>query len=254
MKKILFLILPMFIFSAEFNVKDYESFKNNKTVLNEKEFLPKEKFNSNELLKTNSNKIDLSRQLDLSKSLFNGNDFKFLNKNEFNQLDNEIVDSVNNLKGPHEFILYFYSESVPKSTIANIIDDIYLLQKNGKKILTKQYMFGLPKDPQKYFMEWKDYSESLSSSKKIGLGDNFAFKTDSRFFKMYEIKQVPAVALATCSTVNPDPMSCEIKYLIHGDAPLITFFDKISKIDNSYKEYYNILNMNGLNINEVKLK
>lgn len=248
------LLINIATFASEFNASEYSSFKDNSVNLKESDFKKESnsKFNINEVMKNNQTKFDPIKQLEFTKNLYTGTDF--LTKDEFSELSTDISNSVEVLSGPHEFILYFYSESVPKSTISNILEDLYSLQKAGIKILTKQYMFGLPGDSQKYFMGWKDYSDNLGDNKKKALVYNFAYKTDSRFFKMYEIKQVPAIALATCASILPDPASCQIKYLMHGDAPLVTFFDKISKIETSYKKYSDILNMNLLNQNEVKLK
>lgn len=236
--------------TSVFKAENFNDIKMLDANYKEGDFNSKSTFDIKSLLETNTNKVDLKRQLDMSSSMYTGDNF--LTREEFSDLDTGISESVSNLQGPHKFILYFYSESVPKSTVKNMIEDISRLQKSGMKVMTKQYMFGLPADPQTYFNGWQDYLANQSFSTKKALDENFAYKTDSRFFKMYDIKAVPAIAIATCSSIIPDTDSCKVDYLMHGDAPLITFFAKIVRTDKSYLEYYNILN--SLKYDEVKLK
>lgn len=204
----------------------------------------------NKYSKLNKNRLSLREQLELSKDMYISDDF--LTKDEHNIIGKDINNAIKELKKPKDFLLYFFSESVPRNSVANFLLSVDILKQNGIDIDSKQYMVGAPEEYEQYMNNWKIYLDKYPTKYQSSVADNFFMKLDPRFFKGYEINSVPAIAFATCASIIPDPSSCRIKYLIHGDVPLTTFFDKISKIDKKYQNYNKFLDANGIFKSEVK--
>lgn len=144
------------------------------------------------------------------------------------------------------FIIYLFTSEVPRNSTANILLGISALQENGINIESKQYLTGVPDNIEKYMLDWKTFVYDLPFKYQNNIVRNFHLKFDPRFFKVYEVKQAPAMALAFCQSSIPTPKTCKIKYLIRGDTSLFNFFDKISKVEPKYEKYSNILKANGI--------
>jgi hypothetical protein len=271
MKKVVFILFSMYIsstslFSAElpFSREDVKKFKelgefkiSSLKDLKENNSKKHKDFNlnkKNDFMSLVDKKNNLKSRLDLADSLFTGS--SFLTKEEAKIVSSNLRKGLKYSNQPKEFLIYLFSESVPKGSVLNFLLGVDILRENGFNISSKQYMVGYPKDFKQYMYDWRSEIEDYPSKYKQGVVDNFELKLDPRFFKMYEIKNVPAIALASCANIVPDPNNCKIKFLIHGDTPLTTFFDRISKEDRAYIEYAQVLNANKIykpkNRTEVK--
>ena len=102
--------------------------------------------------------------------------------------------------------------------------------------------------------DWKKYIDEYPAQLKTYIVDNFHLKLDPRFFKTYDIKKAPAMALAICDSGVPDIKSCKIRYLIRGNVSLEVFFDKISKYEKKYKDYVRYLQANKIVKNKKEVK
>jgi len=130
--------------------------------------------------------------------------------------------------------------------MANIMLSLSALQEEGINIEMKEYMTGPSDNLQTYLYDWKDYINQYPIKYQNNIVRNFHLKFDPRFFKVYEIKKAPAMALAHCQSMYPEPKTCKIDYFIRGDVSLLTFFDKISKMDKRYIPYKKILESKGI--------
>jgi len=181
----------------------------------------------------------------------------FYRKNDFLTKEESLIllDYVfkvrnSNTKYANNFILYFFTESVPKNSMANILLGVSALQEEGIDISIKEYMTGPSDNLKEYLFGWNDFIEKYPLKYQKNISDNFHLKFDPRFFKVYNVKKAPAMAFAHCQSMLPTPKTCKVDFLIRGDTSLITFFDKISKIDKKYLPYKKILEAK--NIYEVK--
>jgi len=182
-------------------------------------------------------------------SFYKPNDF--LTKEEaYYLLDYIYTEKQQKLVQANDFILYFFTEDVPKNSTANVLLSVSALQDNGIHLRIKEYLTGPSDNIKEYLFSWKDFIAEYPDKYKRNISENFHLKFDPRFFKVYDIKKAPAMALAHCQSLIPTPKTCKIDYLIRGDVSLLTFFDKISKIDKKYLPYKKILEANG--IYEVK--
>lgn len=220
--------------------------KNNSSKLNS--------FKSNDFLDLTTKSKSFSEQLDLVDSIYQGD--SFINKAEAKIISKQLKAGVQLVNQPKEFLIYFYSESVPMKSTLNVLLDLSILKENGINIDSKQYMVGPPKEYKAYMNKWKATVEEYPVKFRKQAVSSFAMKLDPRFFNMYGVKKVPAMALASCKALIPSADSCQIKYLIRGDTPLVNFFDKIAMEDKKYKEYVQILNANKIykpkDLQEVK--
>lgn len=213
----------------------------------QKEKAMKEQSQANQLfieeLKKVTKKMTFEEAESYIKVMYKGNDY--LSKEEAVVLlkslkaAEQVVGNNN-----QEFILYFFSDSVPKNTTSNVLLDVGILQENGINIKTKQYLRGPSETFKDFVMGWKEFVDNYEPSHRNYIKNNFFLKLDPRFFKIYDIKKVPVIALATCNSLVPDTKSCKINYLIRGDTSLEVFFDKISKKDEKYKDYVRYLQSN----------
>lgn len=174
---------------------------------------------------------------------------KFLTPKEQRQIGLGLQDALQEISGPKDYILFFMSATVPRATTAHVLRDVSILQENGFKVASKQYVFGIPDDMKNYMVEWEKYLKSLPGKVSNYVIPNFGLKIDPRFFKVYEIKKVPAIAYATCAGDIPDVSTCKIAYLIHGDVSLTTFFEQIvrnakDRDTTLFKEYIKVLDAN----------
>jgi len=174
-------------------------------------------------------------------------DSEFLTKEELKEL---VVLSFkmkeNAFNKSHMFILYFFTAKVPKNSTANVLLGVSALQQNGIQIESKQYLTGVPENIESYMKSWKTFAYEYPFKYQNNIVRNFHLKFDPRFFRVYEVKEAPAMALAYCKSAIPTPKQCSIKYLIRGDTSLFDFFDKISEIEPKYKPFANILKANGI--------
>jgi hypothetical protein len=238
----------LLLFIVSFNLIAAESVSDKFGYLEKQNGQQVNNFN-NDFSDLNQNKFSLTKQLDLLDSMYTGD--SYITKDESKIITKDIKNAMKALTVPKEFLLYFYSESVPRNSVANFLLDVNILRDNGIDIETKQYMVGAPEDYESYMKNWIAYLDKYPPKYKDGVVNNFFMKLDPRFFQMYEVKTVPAIALASCASLIPDPDSCKIKYLIHGDVPLTTFFDKISEQDKKYVKYNKFLDANGIFKNEL---
>lgn len=188
------------------------------------------------------NKQSLEDQLKLAEQSFQGDGF--ITKAEAKEVIKTLKEGLKYKNTPKQFLLYFFSESVPKAAVFNFIMDVDILIQNGFNIQTKQYMIGYPQEFQSYLMDWKAKIDNHTQKEKNIMSRLFELKLDPRFFKENNFKRVPVIALAVCANDIPEPESCKIKFVMHGDMPLTTFFDKIAEKDKSYIEYKQVLNAN----------
>lgn len=189
----------------------------------------------------NSDLLDIDTQLINSLDLYQGDEY--MTKEEYKTISNKVLEARKTIKENlvSEFILFLTSETVPHQTHMNILQEVGILQENGVKIQTKQYLIGAPDDFQKYMFDKKDYMENLTPKEKKYILKNFVIKLDPRLFKEFDIKKAPAIVYGICSGKNPVKENCNFKYLIRGDTSLTNFFDKISEIEPKYKKYHEYL-------------
>ncbi len=202
----------------------------------------------NDFEKLSENKASYKSQLDMFDSMFQGG--SFITKQESVEVVNELKAAMNYDSKPRHFLLYLYSESVPKNSVLNFLLDMDILNQNGFNVMTKQYMIGYPNDYKQYMLDWKTKMEQYPDKYRISVTNGFAMKLDPRFFTAYDIKTVPAILYAVCNSDIPDVEHCRVDYLIHGDTPLVTFLDKISTIEKQeqkrvvFTEMKRVLNAN----------
>lgn len=183
---------------------------------------------------------DVFKQMDTYEKMYQGN--SFLSKEEYKEVSNSIKEIAKENKGPFSFLLYFTSGSVPSETMLNVLFSLSILQDNGIKMQSKQYLIGFPEDFEKHITDINDLiTKKYDKSKEEQMKRNFALKIDPRFFEKFELKEAPAMALATCPSSTPDIEKCKIHYLMKGDISLYTFFDTIAKEDKRYEKLTRIL-------------
>ena len=194
---------------------------------------------------TEVKKHDLETQIKNQGLLFQGNDF--ITKEEYTNISTMIKKINKAHEGPHHFILYLTSSSVPNNTIMNILHSLAILQDNGYNIYSKQYLIGPPDDFQGYMMKFKSDLEKLHPT--LGVQEkikrNFGLKIDPRFFYKYNVKSVPMIIPATCPNVTPNPDECITHYYMTGDIGLVKFLDRISEKEKAFEPLVNILRTNG---------
>lgn len=266
MKKIFIIfLLPLYLYS--FDSMEYKNIMDKPLSKQNIEKLKKEFSFMNNPKKERGN-INKELMKELSKSMhkmpFNDILFyfqhfykgtKFLTKEEAVQLvqmvHNQKINAFNN---SHMFLLYFFTESVPKSSVSNILLGVKVLQDNGLNIETKQYLTGPSDNIKDYLESWKTFIYGYPFKYQNGVVRNFHLKFDPRFFKVYKINKAPAMAIAFCQSAIPTPKTCRIKYLIRGDTSLFNFFDKIGKVEPKYNKYANFLKANGIYLPKKKRK
>lgn len=204
--------------------KDLSNLEMVKNLDKTKEEFKNSKFN--DFQKFSENKSSYNQQLDMFDSMFQGSNF--INKNESFEIVNDLQKAMDYDSKPRHFMIYLFSESVPKNSVLNFLLDIDILKSNGFNIMTKQYMVGYPTDYKQYMFDWRTKIEEYPDKYRIQVTNSFAMKLDPRFFTVYDIKTVPAILYAVCNSDIPDVEHCKVNYLIHGDTPLVSFLDKIS--------------------------
>lgn len=209
--------------------KDLSNLDMVKNIELTKDEFKKSKFNDFE--KFSENKSSFKSQLEMIDSMFQGSEF--IDKNESVQIINDLEKAMVYDSKPRHFMIYLFSESVPKNSVLNFLLDIDILKSNGFNIQTKQYMVGYPADYKQYMFDWRTKIEEYPDKYRIQATNSFAMKLDPRFFTAYEIKTVPAILYAVCNSDIPDVEHCRVDYLIHGDTPLVNFLDKISNIEKN---------------------
>lgn len=234
-----FLIASSLLYSFD-NVADVSQFKNlNSNYIDPATYLSKELISKMKKKERIPNK---KQALKMIMKKYKGNEF--LSKNEALILVDKVYASLLQAKQGHNFLLYFFSSTVPKKSVTRFLLGVSILQDNGFDIETKQYFVGPPKHFDTFLLNWNKGVEKMPFSYANKVQKNFHLKFDSRFFKMYKVNKAPAIALARCLTAIPDPDTCKISYLIRGDVKLPYFFKKISEIDKKYLDYYNVLKAN----------
>lgn len=181
-------------------------------------------------------------KMEMAKQMLPENDY--ITKEEFEILEKTIKNVNKELgTGPYSFLLYFTSSSVPTNTLFNVLHSVSILQDNGYKIYTKQYLMGPPENFQEYMFKMNDdlnvKFKTLAVQEKVKR--NYGLKIDPRFFEMFNLKRAPAMALATCPALTPDIEKCKFHYLMKGDVSLLTFLDKISETDKAYEKLTKVL-------------
>lgn len=184
----------------------------------------------------------IENNLKISKTLLKGDDY--ISIEDFKKIEKTIKSVRKDVaEGPFSFVLYFTSVSVPTNTFFNVLHSISILQDNGYKIYSKQYLIGAPNDFKKYLFDMnsalEDKFKSLSTQEKIKR--NFGIKIDPRYFDYFQLKRVPAMALATCPSLTPDIEKCKFHYLMKGDVSLLTFLDRISETNKTYEPLTRVL-------------
>lgn len=183
---------------------------------------------------------DIFKQMEVYDKMYTGNDF--ISKKDFTNIKEEIKTLSKENKGPYSFLLYFTSTSVPKETMLNVLFSLSILQENGIKMYSKQYLIGFPEDLQGYVKEVDTLiTENYKNKRENMIRENFGLKIDPRYFETFSLKKAPAMALFTCPSIIPDIENCKVHYLMKGDISLYTFFDTIAKEDKRYEKLTKIL-------------
>jgi len=250
MRKILLgLVLLTAVIVAEGTIEELKNFKiptkeslkdikNNFSKLNKTDIDVKK---YGKLLDKSTGMIDLDKQLKDSLKQYKGDDF--MTKEEYSQVVSAVVKAREVMKEDmiSEYIIYLTSETVPDSAYMDILHSVGILQENGAKIKTKQYLIGIPKDFKKYMFDKRDYMMKMTEKEQKYILKNFAIKIDPRMFEMFEVKKVPAIIYGICSGKNPGKDNCKFTYMIRGDSSLTNFFERISDEDPRYKKYWEYL-------------
>jgi len=242
------------LLNADLKIEDLKKFniptkadmikiKNKYSELN-KNIADVSKFES--LLDKSAELKDIDKRLIESLKTYRGN--SYMTKKEYAGLVNKVLEARKIVKREmvSEYIIYLTSESVPDSAHIDILHSVGILQANGVRIKTKQYLIGIPKDFKKFMFDKRDYLMTLTDKEKRYVGDNFAVKIDPRMFENFKVTKVPAIIYGVCKGLNPVKEHCHFKYMIRGDASLATFFEKISDEDPRYKRYFEYLRSNKL--------
>lgn len=184
---------------------------------------------------------------------------RFMTSDERKKIRDFLDEGMQYSQAPKDFLLYFFSTTVPRSSLVNVLHDISILKDNGVYFDTKQYLIGPSANFKEYMLSWKDYLNKLPDSVKRGAIENFHLKLDSSFFKVYEMKKVPVLLYAKCATWTPQVGDCKVKYLIRGDTSLRNFFQQIVLENNEDKdrflEYVRVLDANKIyKIDAEKIK
>lgn len=183
---------------------------------------------------------EVFNKMNFAKNFMPENDY--ITKEEFSTLEKNIHNIKKEIgTGPYSFLLYFTSSSVPPKTMFNVLHSISILQDNGYKIHSKQYIMGPPADFQGYMMGMYNSINDMDIKVQSKIKRNFGLKIDPRYFDYFKLKKAPAMAIATCPSLVPDIKNCKFHYIIKGDVSLVTFFDKISETNKEYDKLNKIL-------------
>jgi len=236
MIKTLLITLSILTFSSAVDI-DYKALEQNKAnVDNYAHLLNVKGEDYSHLIKK---KPKIEKQLDSTEKIYTGS--KFITKSEFKSINKKVQYATKLANKKREFIMFFTSQTVPSSTMFNIMYQTGILQDNGVDIITKQYYIGFGDNFKDYMFNMKDEVAKKTFQEKEKIVRNSKIKVDPNLFEFFKIKKVPAIALAECIGLNPTIENCEFKYLLHGDASLLTFFDKIKDKNVRYEKYYDYL-------------
>ena len=190
-------------------------------------------------IKKDVNNIDM----DLINSIKRYSGDEYMTKDEYKQVVKKVISARKNIQENEisEYIIYLTSESVPNAAYVDILHSVGILQENGVKIKTKQYLVGPPDKFEEFMIEKKDYINGLTEKERGYILHNFTLKLDPRLFELFKAKKVPVIIYGVCKGKNPVKEKCLFKYLIRGDGSLTYFFDKIAEIEPKYKKYYEYL-------------
>lgn len=189
-------------------------------------------------------KADPFQQIKFAKTLYQGD--SYISKDEFNQLEKQILETTKVIKdGPFDFLLYFSSSSVPTKNLFNVLHEIGILQDNDIRLDTKMYFMGPPEKFKEYMYKIEEDMNKiplLAAEEKVR--KNFSLKIDPRYFHKFDLKKAPAMALAKCPGIVPNIKECKFSYLIKGDVSLTSFFYEISLKNKKFEKYVKLLQGN----------
>jgi len=220
---------------------------------------PKHKINIEAYKKLN--KIDNSKIKDLyqfqymkqpKEVMSNFKGYDFVSKQDLSDITKRVNETKKFLNKRREFIFYLTSTTVPKEAILNIALQTGILRHNGVDIMFKSFFQGFPNDFKDYLFSIRDSLKEKPFEIKKYIGDNLNIKVNPYFFDKFKIKKAPVILLAECRGINPILKNCKVKYLLHGDVSLYTFFDKISLKEDKYKKYTKYLLTNNFGAKKWK--
>jgi len=113
-------------------------------------------------------------------------------------------------------LVYLYSDSVPVKTVKNIFKD-------AKKIKSINFTGCLRGFKGKTSADLKNFIRKQVKKNKI---DNIKVRLDPFFFTDLNVKRVPALVYAKCTTY---PTKCDYKYIVYGDSSLAYLVEQIYK-------------------------
>lgn len=246
LKKMLLIIgLCSFVYSSDFNKKDFQNLNNIHMDVSEFNVFDKEpKINDFKDLNDGTlSEGDIRMYLD---SFYKGNNF--MTKDEVTEITNELFSLKNKMKtSAHTFLFYFTTEDVPLHSIANTLLQLSILQDNNVGISSKVYMMGPTDDFKEYLFKTRNYIENYPIKYQDKIANNFKLKFGPDFFEAYKINKAPALAIAYCSAAIPSVDKCHIPYIIRGDVSLEYFFKRISQHDKKYTEFSDLIKNNMMN-------
>ena len=253
--KLIALILGVtFLFGAD--VKNFE----NLSYVNQKQIDNVEKFSDLSRIKKEDNvknlesfqalnkhakeTYDIDKQLKSSQQMYNGTDKSFLNKKEYKKLVSQMGHVRKQLKKElnSEYILYLFSKSVPDAAYFNVLHSVGILQENGVRIKTNQYLIGKPDEFKKMMEDKREYlKQNITEKEGKYIFPNVQLKIDPRLFKEFKAKNVPVMVYARCKGKIPKKSNCSFDYMVRGSVSLAEFFYMMSDKDPRFKKYYQYL-------------
>jgi hypothetical protein len=128
--------------------------------------------------------VDLIGQLEIAESF--SVDSEYLTKSEFKEISSKLKEYYKKEKNkkPTNFLLYFFSSSVPKESVSTVLHEVGVLQENGINLKTIQYFVGLPDAEGKILKEYKNYIESKKGDVGDKIRKNFKLKINTDFFSL----------------------------------------------------------------------
>lgn len=111
-------------------------------------------------------------------------------------------------------LVYLYSDSMPESTLQNIFADAKKIESIEFTGCVQGFIGETSADLKKYM---------IKQVEKTGI-ENIAVRINPFFFRDLEVKRVPALVYAKCTSY---PTKCDYEYIIYGDSRLSYLVEQI---------------------------
>jgi len=163
----------------------------------------------------------------------------FAEKSNIYKKQLKFIQKIEQDRNKEDYVIYlFVSNSIPKTLLRDFIIEA--------SVLNYMYHVKVAMVTQGFYK--KEYIEKLREihnefdsyvNSKI-FQSNMKNFVDPYIFKKMKITQVPAIAFGTFKNSNY-PSDANIKYIARGAISVYTFFKKISKEEEEYEKFCNII-------------